>query len=360
MVRASSKLDKFQPSITHEYKKFSEYWGGEPFINRWHFPLIPEYANQYAQFTQGSIIKFTPTPRDVIQVSKDVPGAVIIADPPDQVLASRYLFGLQRPANDPYADPRVRIALRRSIDFKSIGEFLSNKVAFEAAGIPVDLKPMTHMPQNSSYWLNPEKGELGKVSENYLFDVAAAKALMSAAGHTQPLPLRVAIQLGGGGLFAEEDSLRMDSLRASGTFAVDVLQVATAQEQRKYRVDRAWDGIAWSSGSDSEPDYLMQRDWVGTAQTGGRTSFAHEKTEALLIAQRQELDFNKRVEILKDVQRWAAEWMMVLPAQHIYSTFSFQWPWVHNYNWGTPDTFGTSYWGSHKQWLDKDMPNRGG
>ena len=33
---------------------------------------------------------------------------------------------------------------------------------------------------------------------------------------------------------------------------------------------------------------------------------------------------------------------------------------VRNYNWGTPDTHGTSYWGSHKQWLDKDMPGRNG
>jgi len=158
----------------------------------------------------------------------------------------------------------------------------------------------------------------------------------------------------------EEDTLRMDSLKASGTFAVDVLQVPTAQEQRKYRVDRDWEGIAWSNGTDSEPDYLIWRDWIGTAQTGGRTTFAHPRTEELFKAQRGELDFQKRVEVLKDVQRWAAEHMMVVPAQHMYNTFYFQWPWVHNYNWGTPDTYGTSYQGSHKQWLDKDMPSRNG
>ena len=353
------QLDKFQPSITHEYKKVKEYWGGEPFIDRWHFPLIPEYSNRYAQFTQGRIIRFTPTARDVLTVAKDVPGAVVIADPPDQLRASRYLFGLNRPNPDPYNDPRVRIALRRSIDFKSIGEVLSNRIAFEAAGIPVELKTMTHMPQNPSYWLDPEKGELGKVSESYLYSVAAAKQLMSAAGHTSPLPIRVAVELSRGSLL-EEDVLRMDSLKAAGTFAVDVLQVPTAQEQRKYRVDRDWEGIAWSNGTDSEADYLIQRDWIGTAQTNNRTTFAHPRTEELFVAQRREVDFNKRVEILKDVQRWAAEHMMVVPAQHMFSTFSFQWPWIHNYNWGTPDTYGTSYFGSHKQWLAKEMPSRNG
>jgi ABC-type transport system substrate-binding protein len=157
-----------------------------------------------------------------------------------------------------------------------------------------------------------------------------------------------------------EDQLRMDSLIASGTFAVYILQVPTAQEQRKYRVDRDWEGIAWSNGTDSEADYLIQGDWIGTAQTNNRTTFAHPKTEELFVAQRKELDFNKRVEILKDVRRWAAEHMMVVPAQHMYSTFHFRWPWVRNYNWGTPDTYGTSYFGSHKQWLDKEMPNRNG
>jgi hypothetical protein len=56
-------------------------------------------------------------------------------------------FGKISPEVQPWADPRVRVAMRRSIDFASIGAFLSNKVEFEKNGIAVELATMTHLPQ---------------------------------------------------------------------------------------------------------------------------------------------------------------------------------------------------------------------
>jgi ABC-type transport system substrate-binding protein len=348
-------LDKYQPSITFEYKKYAEYWGGDPFIDRWHFPIIPEYSNRYAQFANGNITTFTPTAREVLQTAKDVPGAVIVADQPENDRGSRYLFGIERPANDVFGDPRVRIAMRRSIDFRRIGEFLSNKAAFEGAGIPIDINPMTHLPQNPAYWLNPEKGELGNLSQNYLFDVAAAKQLASAAGHTGTIPLDFAVQLSGGNI-PEYDGLVIDGLKATGIWNVNLIQSPTAAAQNLYRIDRIGTAVVWSGGSDSEPDYLIARDWSSTYRTDGKTAFPHEKTEQFLKPQREALDFEKRVQVLKDIQMWGAEWMMVVPAQHIFTTFSFRWPWVHNSNWG--EVAGQPYWGGHYQWLDSAMPNR--
>ena len=37
-------VDKVQPSITREFKRFDDYWDGKPFIDRWHYPVIPEIA----------------------------------------------------------------------------------------------------------------------------------------------------------------------------------------------------------------------------------------------------------------------------------------------------------------------------
>jgi hypothetical protein len=53
-----------------------------------------------------------------------------------------------------------------------------------------------------------------------------------------------------------------------------------------------------------------------------------------------------------------AEWMSIIPAFDDYSTFSFQWPWLHNINNGM--ITGRPDWGGHKIWLDKDMPRRNG
>src|SRR5688572_7887945 len=111
-------LDRHQASVTMEYRKHTEYWGGEPFIDRWHFPVIPEYANRYAQFVTGNIINFTPTSRDALGVAKDVPGAVIVASALADDHVSWFSFGRHDADIVPWKDPRVRVAIRRGLNFK--------------------------------------------------------------------------------------------------------------------------------------------------------------------------------------------------------------------------------------------------
>ncbi|MPZ49006.1 MAG: hypothetical protein GEU75_06805 [Dehalococcoidia bacterium] len=354
-------LDKHQPAITLEYRKNAEYWGGDPFIERWHTPIIPEHANRYAQFVTGGIMDFAPTAREVLALAKDVPNAVIVADPPEQDRAARYLFGVLNPDGQPTVDPRVRIAIRRSVDFKSIGEFLGGKTAFETAGVPIEILPMTHVPQDPTYWLNPEKGELGNLSENFLYGPEEAKKLTAATGHSGLVPLTIAVQLARGEI-PEYDQLVVDSLKASNTFDVKPILSATSVEQNKYRLERDFDGMVWIGGSNIEIDYLLARNYTTVAARDGKTAYGHVKTEAFLKAQRRELDFEKRMKIIRDLQLWFAEWFPSIPAQHLSTRYRFRWPWLHNSNWGgseSPPT-GRPHWGSHLNWLDADMPRRNG
>jgi hypothetical protein len=48
-------LDNRQDSVAVDYRKNPDYWRGDPFIERWHYPIIPEYANRYAQFLAGHV-----------------------------------------------------------------------------------------------------------------------------------------------------------------------------------------------------------------------------------------------------------------------------------------------------------------
>ena len=41
-------------------KRFDGYWQGKPNIDRWHYPIIPEYANRYSQFVAKNVMSFTP------------------------------------------------------------------------------------------------------------------------------------------------------------------------------------------------------------------------------------------------------------------------------------------------------------
>jgi ABC-type transport system substrate-binding protein len=344
-----------------EYRKHPNYWGGDPFIDRWHASIVPEYSNRYAQFITGNIMDFTPTARDVLLLAKDAPGAVIVANEIPNNNATRMRFGRIDPDKQLWADPRVRVAIRRSIDFKSIGDFQSNKAEFEGAGIPVEVTPMTHLPQNPAYWLNPEKGELGKVSENYLYDPAAARALISAAGLTTPVPILYPISLGdSGGQVSPRDELVMNSFAATGTFKLEVERVGSRLEYNRYTIEGLHSGfLGTQSGSSDDADYFVFRDY----HSGGRPdsqAYPHAKIDELGDAQRRELDVGKRAEILKEFQLFLADWMATVPGTHLFTSFSFRWPWLRNFNWGeggSPPT-GRPSLGGHLHWLVPEMPNR--
>ncbi|MPZ47906.1 MAG: hypothetical protein GEU75_01080 [Dehalococcoidia bacterium] len=353
-------LDKHQPSIAMEYRKHKDYWGGDPFIDRWHAPIIPEYANRYAQFVNGNIISFTPSAREVLQLAKDAPQTVIVANAISDGAITRLRFGRDNQKTLPWKDPRVRVAIRRAIDFKGIGEFLSNKQQFEAAGIPIEIVPMTHLPRHPSYWLDPEKGELGKLSDNYLFDVAEAKKLTTAAGFPNEIGIDYYV-LPAGGVIPEVEQLITTSLGASGTFKVNVVRSANTVAHRDCRSLGHCDGLV-ESGNDVEADYVITADYYSKGNKSGEQAYPDPRIDAVAVAQRREMDPQKRIEYLKEFQRVVAELMPLVPYAHQYTELSFRWPWLHNVNRGEPPgneiPEGRPISGGHLQWLDASMPNR--
>jgi ABC-type transport system substrate-binding protein len=350
-------LDKHQPSVTMEYRKNPDFWGGEVFMDRWHFPIIPEYANRYAQFVSGNIINFSPNARDVLAVAKDVPGAVIVMNPIPDDNFSRLRFGRFEFDQVPTKDPRVRIAIRRSVNFKGIGEFLANKQQFEAAGIPVELLPRTHVNKGLSFWLNPENGELGALSANYLFDVAEAKKLTTAAGFSGAVDVDFN-PLATGGAIPEGDRLIVDQMNQSGVFKVKENIYTNSVQHRDCRSLGQCVGLVQSSISD-DVDYVLRDQHKNGPRPGGEPAYPNAEYDRLADAYRREQDPGKRIQILKDIQLVQAGHFTTIPYIHQYTSFSFRWPWVHNLNHGEA-TSGNPVWGGHKQWLDADMPRRNG
>jgi peptide/nickel transport system substrate-binding protein len=349
-------LDKHQSSITMEYRANPDYWGGKPFIDRWHYPIIPEHANRYAQFTAKNIITFTPTAREVLGVAKDTPGAVIVGS---QLIAgniTRLNFGRINSQTRAYKDPRVRVAMRRAMNMRGIAEVLANKAQFDASGIPVEMAPMTHATREAQWWLDPAKGELGKLSENYVYDVAEARKLTTAAGHTNPIELDWVFESGAGGV-PEAERLMFDSLNQSGLFkAKDVVQTTSTSY---CWTARNCDAIARTGrGTEYDMDYYMRELTSAGARPDAEPAYPHPTLDRIAEEFRRTVDQERRIALVKEWQMFSAEWMSIIPAFDDYSTFSFQWPWLHNINNGM--ITGRPEWGGHKIWLDKDMPRRNG
>jgi ABC-type transport system substrate-binding protein len=120
------QLASYQPSISYEFKKHDQYWRDKrPLIDNWHTPVIPEYANQMAQFLTGNILIFQPQQTDVLQTRKDAAGAVLERAPNSGGLTVSY-FGFRELETAPWRDERVRRAISMVIDRRSTYDYFTN------------------------------------------------------------------------------------------------------------------------------------------------------------------------------------------------------------------------------------------
>jgi ABC-type transport system substrate-binding protein len=219
---------------------------------------------------------------------------------------------------------------------------------------------MTHLNRDPSIWLNPEKGELGALSANYIFDLAEARKLIAAAGATVPIELPFFLDQSTGNI-PDSEQLVIDSLNKSGTFRLQLNGVRNSNEYRDYRNTLKFDGFITQVSSSADADYHINRGYHSEGNLPrGVPAFPDKRIDALATAQRRELDIEKRIQLLKDFQMLAAELFPTITGRHSFTIFTFRWPWLHNSalgSGGTPPE-GQPVAGGHLQWLDPEMPNR--
>jgi ABC-type transport system substrate-binding protein len=341
-------LDKNQPSVTFEWKRNDTYWQGKPFIDRWHYPIITETANAYAQFLAQNIITFSPGARDALRLRADAPEAIMQAGSISTTSINRMHFGHpDSQTTAPWKDARVRIALRRAVDWQTMSDFTTNKDAFSAAGIELDRAYSTHVPPDPDYFLDPLKGELGSLSQNYLYDQAEARKLLDAAGYGNGFEIDV---WGGtsGSANPEQQKLVLDEWRKNLPMIKFVDHFIGIQEfYDRVLLTAEYKGIMLPHGSvGNDVDYLLFKQYH---RTGIANAFPDPKADELVEAQRKAVDPDKRIAILKDIQLYEAEKFQLIPSFILSASWSFAWNWLHNTN--QPP---------HLQWLDPNMPRRNG
>ncbi|MPZ49438.1 MAG: twin-arginine translocation signal domain-containing protein [Dehalococcoidia bacterium] len=345
-------LDKYQPSITREFKAHPEYWGGKPFIDRWHQPIITEYANRYAQFVAQNIRTFTPTGQDALKSKGDVPQAIMVGQLISPVAVNRFKFGKREKETAPWKDARIRIAMHKVVDWTAINEFTANKTGFNAQGVEIEIVNASHVPYDQSFYLDPYKGELGKASENYLYDLAAAKQLLSAAGQPNGIEFDLYASAGGSTTPAQSVvdgvNLYVDYYRKSNLINANVNWMIRQEffDRVVYYSDVKGLGNQQSS-SGNDVDYLLGLDYYSKSLR--EPPFVTPEMDRIIESQRREPDPVKRNEILKDFQRYCAENFPQLPGAGRWTTWRFEWDWLRNSN-----ALGQQWW------LDANMPKRNG
>jgi peptide/nickel transport system substrate-binding protein len=344
-------LDRFEPSVTFEYRKHTQYWRpGAPLMDRWHYPIIPEYAQRYAQFKVGNVFEFTPRRQEVLVTRKDVPNALMFKTE----FATNYglmWFGLKDFQSMPWRDERVRRAISMMIDRGKMRAYFSGSDEFKDAGLPQDVRWFTHIKASrTAYWLDPERDQLGPASQYFKFNVAEAKKLLAAAGYGGgfELPAWYTDYEGYGADHAERVQITLDMLQQAGLRIKHNRLEYQPYLSQVYRMPRDFVGIAMGPEFTYAEVDLEIYNWFHSK--GDRfKGLADPQVDQLIERQRVELDEQKRTAILHEFQRFMAEKMYAIPWDGSSSGFTFRYPWVKN-----------AAWPQWNVWLAPDTPRRNG
>ncbi|HZU77007.1 MAG TPA: ABC transporter substrate-binding protein, partial [Dehalococcoidia bacterium] len=303
----------YQPSISYEFKKHDSYWqAGRPFIDKKHTPVIPEYANQMAQFVTGNILIFQPNQTDVLQARKDAAGAVLERAPNAGGLTVSY-FGFQELDTAPWKDPRVRQAISMVIDRKSRLDYFTNASEFQQNGLPIATKLNTHFSGGSYFWQDAQTGQLGDASIYLQYNVAEAKKLLAAAGFPDGIDIDCYAHTGlnYGPQYPESAQIMVDMMTMSGLFRVNFHKIPYADWLPTIYQTRNYKGLAMAHpgfGGNGDNDISL---WSSYHTASGQQfrGIKDSQLEMMIDNQRRELDPDKRTGLMHDIQKYLAQTM---------------------------------------------------
>ncbi len=184
------RLDAYQPGKRLSLKAFAGYWGGAPYEARVDFLPISDVGTRIRRLLAGDVdIVQEPGPENVRRITAARGCRVIRQD------SLGTIFFVLRSDRPPFSDRRVRQAIDLAIDRR----------AAVAGGLYGEGVPMGQMVGRNVFGYAPDL--LPRPP-----DAAAARALLSAAGHPGGIDLVVTSRQGHGG----EIAAVLPQLRAAG------------------------------------------------------------------------------------------------------------------------------------------------
>src|SRR6185503_884979 len=211
----------------------------------------------------------------------------------------------------------------------------SNREKFSAAGMPVDTRPFTFMGPGYESYLEPTEKDLGEGAKNFKFDVAEAKKLIAAAGLKSPIEAPWNVP-------SNNNTPQSEAIRGGittlGDFKLEPVLVTDYAREFVPRIQISkgnFKGVAFQAQADHpDPDWTLFNVFHPSAPDYYMGLQGEDKKITQLVnSQRRELDRNKRNEILKEFQRYAATKMYYMVPPGDIKTFVLTQPWVGNFSY---------------------------
>jgi ABC-type transport system substrate-binding protein len=264
---------------------------------------------------------------DVEVIQKAAPRASLIEYPANG-LSFLWFTPLQDP-NNPFADPRMRQAASVAVDRQALIDTL-----YHGRGVWGNIVP----PGLGKWFLDPRSKEHGDSAKWFKQDLKAAKQLIAAAGHTNTEFKFLYAKNLFGDVF-EATAQTIGRMLAAAGFKITVVGVDYLSTFF-YPQGGAVTHMVFKGAPPNSIVYDLQSPFtdpdgylVGMLAAAGIRNVddvSDPELTVLLRKQEIELDENKRLQLVYDVQRAHAE-QMYYPPIITAKAYSFTQPWVQNY-----------------------------
>ena len=303
----------YQPSVSVKYKKNPDWhYKGFPLVDAVEYAIITEYANRKAQYLAGNTDSTGLTAEDLIDIKGQLPKATISGAL--QPLLSFFYFDSD-PASPWQKDPRVRLAISMALDRDGLTELGYNIKKLKAGGIDVSILWNNLIPAGmKSFWLDPQGKDMGPNGQYFKFNPTEAKKLLAAAGFADGFSTVLQYP-------ATVYGATFDSIAQANIQMLDAIGIKAKVEVQNYTSQYIpqtfagnFKGIAFGYETPfPEGGSYPQRFFLDNPNNHGRVADA--KLADLTTKQQQELDPEKRKQLMWDIQRDHAGKMYYVPNQ---------------------------------------------
>ncbi|MPZ49158.1 MAG: hypothetical protein GEU75_07645 [Dehalococcoidia bacterium] len=300
-----------------------------PFFDEIRKPLLSEYATGLAQFISGNVWSYPVNSADVLPTKRANPDLLMLAGTEPSTGGGFWNFSKQ--PDSVWKDPRVRRAFSMTIDRDLLLEAFFNTGEFTDAGLPLKLYWHSHIGAGHAEWVDPRGDGLGEGAKYFQYNIAEAKKLVEAAGLKTPVPSQLHTALGYNPARQKQDEILAGHVSESGVFALthDGLDYNTSWRRARESAGAGFPGILTHFQSGPTTDYILNRTYTPEGSNAVSPEPIPGVTD-LVYKQRREVDPQKRVAIMQDIQKQLAlEWPCVYYLGDVPS-FSLRWPWLRN------------------------------
>jgi peptide/nickel transport system substrate-binding protein len=299
-------LDSVTPDVAYVYKRNPDYYEkGRPYVDGMRIAIIPDTAQQLAQFASGNLDEIViDNPADLATVKRANPKATVLKG--DDGRPNPLYFQLGDPTSS-FQDVRVRRALSMAIDHDAFG-----KAFYDG-----ELIMPVMIPAYMGKW-SLKVGDLDQtLAQYYKYNPAESKKLLEAAGAAN-LQLKVLYVTGGN--FTPLSAKQAEAV-ANMYNSVGIKTTLVQQDYNKDFVDSghgsrqgffdkdavAYVGMAAYTEAD---DWLFS--YLHPKSTTNQEHLNDPAVGAMIDKERTLVNEAERLKAVQDIERYVADKMYIL------------------------------------------------